>query len=88
MDVNNYYLMNTINKILSKDINGIIFKYLSIDKYILKNEYLKIIWYFKNTIEWFRVNQSPWKPSYIKQDNKYFILSYFWDKTKYVSYLQ
>lgn len=77
--------MNTINKILSKDISGIIFRYLTVNKQVIKLEYLKNIVYLKDVINWFSRINRDWKSSYIKEDNIYFNKTRRWDKDKFVS---
>jgi hypothetical protein len=71
--------MNTINKILGKNISSIIFRYLTVNKNVIKLEYIKnmkylrgVYWYFFHTI-------LEYKPSNIKMDNKYFRNNFIWD---------
>jgi hypothetical protein len=74
--------MNTINKILGKDISSIIFKYLTINKNVIKSEYLKTVMYFN-------LADSPdtnFKPKSYKKDNKYISDNWKWNGGKWIYY--
>ena len=74
--------MNTINKILGKDIASIIFKYLTVDINVIENEYLKNIVYLEYIFQYCNQNSISILPSFISADNKYIEAYHFWDSNK------
>ena len=75
--------MNTINKILGKDISSIIFKYLIVNKNVIKLEYIKNMKYLRGVYWVFFYNIREYKPSNIKMDNKYFRNNFIWDANEW-----
>jgi hypothetical protein len=77
--------MNTINKILGKDISSIVFKYLTVNKDIIENEYLKTLLYMKNvSLYTSSYREFIWPPSKYKKDFKWFNCAYLWNNDRCV----
>jgi hypothetical protein len=74
--------MNTINKILGKDISSIIFKYLTVNIHVIKNEYSKNIKYFEYAFQYCNQNSIISLPSFIVEDNKFIEVYHYWDSNK------
>ena len=66
--------MNIINKIVSKDIGSIIYKYLTISKNNVDINHLKLCGYLKDA-DFMYVEH---KPSVMKRDNIIFYKYYVW----------
>jgi hypothetical protein len=69
--------MNIINKIVGKDISSIIYKYLTISKDEVKNEFLKTFRYFDNFLD--LIGGYDFRPSILNNDNKLFIEGWEWN---------
>ena len=79
--------MNTITKILGKDISSIIFQYLTMSKNSIKHEYVKNVKYFKNVFEYFDLdwnNKFLWKIKNYKSDNYYMNKNCKYDGNKWI----
>jgi hypothetical protein len=74
--------MNTINKILGKDISSIIFKYLTVNKDTIKMEYFKNLSYLNAVFDYENFSGDKLTPSRFEIDNKQIFMNYKWDENR------